>query len=160
MKLHFIFFISNFIYSTSGNRYSNYIKQQNWDTRNNHLFAYLVANLSLNNQDASVTEEIISRLNRDPGYLDMPTWDMQMGYAKADRLDKESIIYLERFLARFKGKFYVKDVLQKISWIYYLQAGTRKSRGCHGHRILISGNTETDADKQAHKRSGIRAMAE
>ncbi len=128
----------------------NYIQHQNWDTRNNHLFAYLVANLSLNNQDASVTEEIISRLNRDPGYLDMPTWDMQMGYAKADRLDRESVVYLERFIGRFKGKFYVKDVLQKISWIYYLQGETEKAEAARA-RILILGSTETDADKQALK---------
>ncbi|HEY4935727.1 MAG TPA: hypothetical protein VII44_04065 [Puia sp.] len=127
-----------------------YIHQQNWDIRNNHLFAYLVANLSLNNQDASVTEEIISRLNRDPGYLDMSIWDMQMGYAKADRLDKESLVYMERFLSRFKGKFYVKDVLQKISWIYYLQQEPEKAEAARA-RILVLGNTETDADKQALK---------
>ena len=127
-----------------------YIHQQNWDTRNNHLFAYLVANLSLNNQNASVTEEIIKHLNRDPGYLDMPLWDMEMGYAKADRLDPESIIFLERYLERFKGKFYIKDVLQKISWIYYLQHEMDKAQAVRA-RILFSGNTETDADKQALK---------
>jgi tetratricopeptide (TPR) repeat protein len=127
-----------------------YIHQQNWNTRNNHLFAYLVANLSLNNQDASITEQIISKLNNDPGYLDMPIWDMQMGYAKADRLDKESIVYLDRFLFRFKGKFYVKDVLQKISWIYYLNQEPEKADATRA-RILVLGNTETDADKQAMK---------
>jgi tetratricopeptide (TPR) repeat protein len=127
-----------------------YIKQQNWDTRNNHLFAYLEANLSLNNQDASITEQIINQLNRDPGYLDMPIWDMQMGYAKADRLDRESIIYLERFLLRFKGKFYVKDVLQKISWIYYLYGEPEKAEETR-KRILTSGDAEIDADKQAVK---------
>jgi tetratricopeptide (TPR) repeat protein len=127
-----------------------YIRQQNWDTRNNYLLAYLIANLSLNNQDASITEEIISRLNREPGYLDMSIWDMQMGYAKADRLDMESIIYMERFLVRFKGKFYVKDVLQKISWIYYLQGEHEKAEAARA-RILVLGNTETDADKQALK---------
>jgi tetratricopeptide (TPR) repeat protein len=127
-----------------------YIHQQNWNTRNNHLFAYLVANLSLNNQDASITEQIISQLNQDPGYLDMPIWDMQMGYAKADRLDKESITYLERYLSRFRGKFYVKDVLQKISWIYYLQHEPEKAESARA-RILVSGSMETDADKQALK---------
>jgi tetratricopeptide (TPR) repeat protein len=127
-----------------------YIHQQNWDTKNNYLLAYLVANLSLNNQDASLTERIINELNRESGYLDMSTWDMQMGYAKADRLNKESIIYLERFLSRFKGKFYVKDVLQKISWIYYLQGETEKAEAARS-RILVMGSTETDADKQAQK---------
>jgi hypothetical protein len=127
-----------------------YIHHQNWDTRNNYLFAYLIANLSLNNQDASVTEEIISQLNHDPGYLDMDTWDMQIGYAKADRLDKESVVYLERFVGRFKGKFYVKDVLQKISWIYYLNHETEKEKAARA-QILVLGNIETDADKQALK---------
>src|SRR5450432_1671374 len=127
-----------------------YIHAQNWDIQNNHLFAYLVANLSLNNQDASVTEEIISQLNRDSGYLEMSTWDMQMGYAKADRLDPESIVYLNRFLEHFKGKFYVKDVLQKISWIYYLQHEPDKAAVARA-RILKSGSMETDADKQAQK---------
>jgi tetratricopeptide (TPR) repeat protein len=127
-----------------------YIKQQNWNTRDNHLFAYLVANLSLNNQDASITEQVISQLNRDPGYLDMPIWDMQMGYAKADRIDKESIVYLDRFLLRFKGNFYVKDVLQKISWIYYLNQEPEKAEAVRA-RILASPNSETDADKQAVK---------
>ncbi len=127
-----------------------YIRNQNWNTKNNHLFAYLVANLSLNNQDASVTEGIIQQLHQDPGYLDMPTWDMQMGYARADRLDPESIAFHEKFLSRFKGKFYVKDVLQKISWMYFLQHEPEKAEAARA-RILISGNTETDADKQAQK---------
>jgi tetratricopeptide (TPR) repeat protein len=127
-----------------------YIHLQNWDTRNNYLFAYLVANLSLNNQDASVTEEIITHLNRDPAYLDMPLWDMQLGYARADRLDPESIVYLQRYINRFKGNFYVKDVWQKISWIYYLQHETEKARAARA-RLLVSGNTDTDADKQAQK---------
>jgi tetratricopeptide (TPR) repeat protein len=127
-----------------------YIRHQNWNTRDNHLFAYLVANLSLNNQDASVTEEIIRQLNRDPAYLDMPVWDMQLGYATADRLDPQSIVYMERFLGRFKGEFYVKDALQKISWIYYLQHEPEKAQAARA-RILVMGNTETDADKLALK---------
>jgi tetratricopeptide (TPR) repeat protein len=127
-----------------------YIHHQNWNTRDNYLFAYLVANLSLNNQDASVTEEIIRQLNRDPGYLDMPIWDMQLGYATADRLDPQSTVYLERFLRQFKGEFYVKDVLQKISWIYYLQHDPEKAEAARA-RILVEGNTETDADKLALK---------
>jgi tetratricopeptide (TPR) repeat protein len=127
-----------------------YIHHQNWDLRNNYLFAYLLANLSLNNQNASVTEEVISNLNPDPVYLSMPLWDMQLGYAQADRLDPESIISLERYLNRFKGNFYLKDALQKISWMYYLQGAIEKAKSARS-RLLVSGNTETDADKQAQK---------
>ena len=127
-----------------------YIHRQNWDLRNNYLFAYLVANLSLNNQNASVTEEVISHLNPDPGYLDMPLWDMQLGYAQADRINPEAIADLQRYIDRFKGNFYVKDVLQKISWMYYLQGETDKAKAARA-RLLVSGNTDTDADKQAQK---------
>jgi hypothetical protein len=127
-----------------------YIHAQNWDTRNNHLFAYLVANLSLNNQNASHTEEIIRHLKQDPSYLDMSVWDMQMGYAKADRLDPESVLYHERFLSRFKGKLYKKDVLQKISWIYYLNDEPKKAAQARA-RLLTTGSTDIDADKQAMK---------
>ena len=63
---------------------------------------------------------------------------------------RNPVEYLERFIAQFKGKFYVKDVLQKISWIYYLQQEPEKAEAARA-RILTSGNTETDADKQALK---------
>jgi tetratricopeptide (TPR) repeat protein len=127
-----------------------YIHRQNWDLRNNYLFAYLVANLSLNNQNASVAEDVISHLNPDPVYLNMPLWDMQRGYAQADRLDPESVISLQRYLFRFKGNFYLKDVLQKMSWMYYLQGEMEKAKSARS-RLLTSGNIETDADKQAQK---------
>jgi tetratricopeptide (TPR) repeat protein len=127
-----------------------YIHQQNWDLRNNHLFAYLVANLSLNNQNAAVTESVISHLNQSPAYLEMPVWDMQIGYAEADRLYPGAIANLQKYISRFKGNFYVKDVLQKISWMYYLQGAMDKAKEARA-RLLISGNTETDADKQAQK---------
>jgi tetratricopeptide (TPR) repeat protein len=127
-----------------------YIHQQQLDLRNNHLFAYLAANLSLNNQQAAVTERIIQQLNRDPGYLDMPVWDLEMGYAKTDHLDSGAAFYLERFLSRFKGKFYVKEALQKLSWIYYLQGQPDKAAYARDW-LLRMGNTETEADKQAIK---------
>jgi tetratricopeptide (TPR) repeat protein len=127
-----------------------YIHQQNWDLRNNHLLAYLVANLSLNNQNAAITEDVISHLNQSPAYLDMPVWDMQLGYAEADRLYPGSITNLQKYIRRFKGNFYVKDVLQKISWMYYLQGAMDKAKEARA-QLLVSGNTETDADKQAQK---------
>ncbi len=40
--------------------------------------------------------------------------------------------------------------MQKISWMYYLQHEPEKAQAARA-RILVSGNTETDADKQAQK---------
>ncbi|HEY4156316.1 MAG TPA: tetratricopeptide repeat protein [Puia sp.] len=127
-----------------------YIRQHQLDTRNNHLFTYLAANLYRNNQQAASAEQVIRNRNPDPGYLDMPVWDLEMGYALADHLDPGAIMYLERFLRRFKGKFYVREVLQKLGWIYYLQGQKEKAENARA-RIFRMGNSETEADKQALK---------
>jgi tetratricopeptide (TPR) repeat protein len=127
-----------------------YIRQHRLDTKNNHLFTYLAVNLSLNNQMAAPAEQLILNRNPGPDYLDMPVWDLELGYAKADHLDGEASLYLERFIGRFKGKFYVKEALQKLSWVYYLQGQKDKAANARS-RLLSLGNTETEADKQAMK---------
>jgi tetratricopeptide (TPR) repeat protein len=127
-----------------------FIDKQQLDVVNHHLFAYLAANLHINNQQAEKAEQIITGRNNSPGYLSMPVWDMEMGYAKLHHLDPSAAQYFERFLATFKGKFYVKDVLQKLSWYYYLQGDETKATA-YRLKILQSGSTDTEADKQAQK---------
>jgi tetratricopeptide (TPR) repeat protein len=130
-----------------------FIGQQQLDVVNNYLFAFLATNLHLNNQEAQKAEQIINNRNTGAGYLPMPVWDMEMGYAKLHRLDPDAATYLERFLATFKGKFYVKDVLQKLSWHYYLQGNQAKAEACR-QQIKQRGSTDTEADKQAQKEAG------
>jgi hypothetical protein len=130
-----------------------FIEQQQLDVVDNHLFAFLAANLYLNSQQAQKTEQIINNRNTSAAYLSMPVWDMEMGYAKLHRLDPEAAVYLERFLATFKGKFYVKDVLQKLSWHYYLQGNQAKAE-TYRRQINQRGSTYTEADKQAQKEAG------
>lgn len=127
-----------------------FIDQQQLDVVNHHLFAYLAANLHLNNQQAEKTEQIILGKNNNAAYLALPVWDMEMGYAKVHHLDAGAALYLERFLTTFKGKFYVKDVLQKLSWHYYLQGDEARAK-TYRQKILQSGSTDTEADKQAQK---------
>lgn len=133
----------------------DYIRQHRLDVRNNHLFAYLYANLCLNDQRSALTQQIIRAMNTAPGYMDMPVWDMELGYACLNHLETDAVTYLERFLHRFKGRFYVKDVLQKISWYYYLKGDMVRADSCR-RLVLLRGSAEADADKQALKeaRSG------
>ncbi len=132
-----------------------FIRQHQLDVRNNHLFTYLYANLCLNDQRSALAQQIIRQMNPSPAYLDMPVWDMEMGYACLNHLEPDAAFYLERFLHRFKGQFYVKDVLQKLSWYYYLKGETSRADSC---RVLVlqKGTAEADADRQAIKeaRSG------
>ena len=132
-----------------------FIQQHRLDVRNNHLFTYLYANLCLNDQRSALAERIIREMNSSPGYMDMPVWDMEMGYAALNHLEPEAAFYLERFLRRFKGRFYVKDVLQKLSWDAYLKGDQARA---DSFRVLVlrRGGAESDADRQALKeaRSG------
>ena len=127
-----------------------FIDQQHLDVVNNHLFAYLAVNLSRNSQQAEKAEQVITGLNMSPAYLAMPVWDMEMGYAKVHHLDPAGAPYLERFINTFKGRFFVKDVLQKLSWYYYLQGDEAKAHA-YRQKILTMGSTDSEADKQAQK---------
>jgi tetratricopeptide (TPR) repeat protein len=63
---------------------------------------------------------------------------------------QEAINYFESFLQNFKGKFYVKDVYQKISWCYYMQGNLPKAQEARKN-VINKGAANSDADKQALK---------
>lgn len=127
-----------------------FIAQHQLDIKNNHLFAFLAANLAVNDQQAAYAQRIMEQRNSSTGYFQTPIWDLEMGYAKIDHLEPDANIYLERFIDQFKGKFYVKDVLQKLSWFYYLEGNTKKAKEYRA-MILKKGSVDTEADKQAFK---------
>ncbi|MDR3714937.1 MAG: hypothetical protein P4L51_19160 [Puia sp.] len=108
----------------------SYIRQNKLDLRRNHLYAYLASNLAVNDQQSLYAQEIIRHKSNEPGHLDMPIWDLEMGYARADHLDNDAYVYLERFVRRFRGSCYVKDALQKLSWFYYLQGDQAQAEKC------------------------------
>jgi tetratricopeptide (TPR) repeat protein len=73
-----------------------------------------------------------------------------MGYALLGSLDEDAGKYFESFIKNFKGKYYLKDALQKLSWFYYLQGDQNKAR--HYRALILSkGSLDTEADKQAQK---------
>jgi hypothetical protein len=128
----------------------DFVRDNSLDTKNNHLFTYLAANLAVNAQMSAIAEKIILSRTQDPSYLDMPVWDFEMGTAKLNHLEPDAGDVLSRFIRNFKGKFYVKDVLQKLSWFYYLQGDQGKALH-YRQLILKKGNSDTEADMQALK---------
>lgn len=133
---------------------ADFIGQQQLDVVNNHLFTYLAANLSLNNQQAEKAKQVLEGRSHAAGYLVTPVWDLEMGYAKLHHLDPDANINFENFIRNFKGKFYVKDVLLKLSWHYYLQNDQTKANW-YRQEIGKRGNTDTDADKLAQKEGKV-----
>ncbi|TKK71531.1 tetratricopeptide repeat protein [Ilyomonas limi] len=128
-----------------------FIKQNKLDVVNNHLFAYMTANLALNNKQTDYAESIIRNRSSATGYLETPVWDYEMAFVKIHQLQlPEAIYYFERFLHHFKGNFYVKDAYQKLSWCYYLHGDMAAAENAR-KLLLKRGNTLSDADKQANR---------
>jgi len=128
-----------------------FLKDKKPDIVNNHLLAYMSANLNKNNKQTEYAKNIILNRNKSPEYFTTEVWDYEMGFVKLHHLElSESIEYLERFANNFKGKFYVKDVYQKLSWCYYLQGNMAAAQQARNH-VIQKGSTEADADKQALK---------
>ncbi len=128
-----------------------FIQQRKLDVENNHLFTWMAANLALNNKQSNYTKQVILQRNQSPEYLSLPVWDFELGFAYLYHLETtEAIQYFEKFLTNFKGKFYVKDVYQKLSWAYYLQGNMAAAERAR-QQVLTKGATDADADKSALK---------
>ena len=126
-----------------------FVQQQNLDIVNNHLHAFMAANLSINNKQSGYAKKVILNRNISEEYLKTSLWDFELGFTSLYHLDtQEAAKYLETFLLNFKGKFYVKDAYQKLSWCYYLQGNLVKATKARKN-ILTKGATDSDADKQA-----------
>lgn len=132
-----------------------YIDQQKLDLVNNHLLAYMAANLAVNNKKNDLAASIIQKRNISKEYLDIAVWDFELAYTRLHHLQtNEAIYYFQNFNSEFKGKFYVKDALEKLSWCYYLQ-GNMKAAEATRKLVIEKGNTQSDADKQAYRAAKV-----
>jgi tetratricopeptide (TPR) repeat protein len=121
----------------------NFIQSKKLDVVNNHLFTYMAANLALNSKRTDYAKQVIENRTQSSAYLGTPVWDFELGYAYLHKLELDKAIeHLERFFSSFKGKFYVKDVLQKLSWAYYLK-GNKTEAEKYRRLCLKTGNTDT-----------------
>jgi tetratricopeptide (TPR) repeat protein len=128
-----------------------FVQQRKLDIINNHLHTYMAANLGINNKQSEYSKNVILNRNKSDEYLKTAIWDFELGFTKLYHLEvMEAEKYLESFLNNFKGKFYVKDAYQKLSWCYYLQGNQAKADEARNN-ILKKGSTDSDADKQALK---------
>jgi tetratricopeptide (TPR) repeat protein len=128
-----------------------FTQQRKLDLVNNHLHAYMAANLGINNKQSAYSQNIILSRKQSDEYIKTEIWDFELGFTKIYHLEtQDAIKYLESFLNNFKGKFYVRDAYQKLSWCYYLQGNLAKAEEVRKN-ILKRGATDTDADKQALK---------
>lgn len=127
------------------------IKTEPLDFVNHHLLAYMAVNLSLNNKQPDAAKTLIANRNKSAEYLYTPVWEYEAGIACLFRLDlEEAIVHFEKFVKEFKGSFYIKDALLKLSWCYYLKGNTVAATAAR-EQIRVRGIAISDADKQALK---------
>lgn len=127
------------------------IRSKKLDIVNNHLFTYLAANLAINSKQTEYARQIIQGRNKSSEYMQTAAWDFEMGYVNFHKLRLDDAVSdFQRFISTFKGQFYVKDVLQKLSWAYYLKGNKEEAEK---YRLLTirKGNTDSDADKKAYR---------
>jgi tetratricopeptide (TPR) repeat protein len=128
-----------------------FIKERKLDIVNNHLLTFMAANLSKNNRQTEAAKSIIISRNKSPEYFQTEIWDYELGYCQLHHLEiSDAIQHFEQFTKNFKGKFYVKDVYEKISWCYYLE-GNMAAAQLARNNVITKGNTLTEADKLALK---------
>lgn len=127
----------------------DFLENTDYDFTNNHLHAYMATNLYLNNQQSQKALQIAYNINPANTYLDLPFWQLELGYANLNDLKLDAAKNaLQQFINRFKGQFYVKDAFEKLSWIAYIQ-GDQAKANAYRSNVLSKGNDITDADKQA-----------
>lgn len=150
-EAHFIYPYLLFYMDNKKDEALAFIQQKKLDLINNHLHGWMAANLSLNHKQSQFTQQVVQNRNHSSEYLDIAIWDFEMGFVKMYQLKpEEAIPYFERFLQKFKGNFYVKDVYDKIRLCYYLLGNTAAAEKTR-QLVLTKGATESDADKKALK---------
>ncbi len=127
----------------------NFIESYPYDFKKNQMHAYMAANLYLNHQQSNKALTVIQQVESNANYLPLPFWNLELGYAYLNelKLDKAQK-YLTDFTQTFKGKFYVKDAYERLSWIAYFQGDLKKAES-YRKMVLSNGNQVTDADKHA-----------
>jgi tetratricopeptide (TPR) repeat protein len=126
-----------------------FLNQAPYDFKKNHLHAYMATNLYLNHQASDKALEIATNIDASPDYFSVPFWHYEKGYAFLNQLKLENAEKeFSMFIAGFKGKFYVKDAYEKLSWIAYLR-GDRKAADFYRKQLFSKGSTVTEADKLA-----------
>jgi tetratricopeptide (TPR) repeat protein len=126
-----------------------FIESTPYDFKRNQMHAYMAANLYLNHQQSNKALTVIQQMDNTDAYLPLPFWNLELGYAyinelKLDKAQKS----LTEFIQNFKGKFYIKDAYERLSWIAYMQGDLKKAEA-YRRNVLHAGNQITDADKQA-----------
>lgn len=130
----------------------NYVNSSQYPASNNLMHALVRANLALNHRHADEAIRTLRQAQTLKDHVHFPILDYEMGNALFYKLDSDCITWYQHFLARFKGKWYVKDTWEKMALSWYLLRNQEKAAACRT-QVTRQGNTQVDADKQAQRQA-------
>jgi hypothetical protein len=133
-----------------------YIRQHKLDVRNNYLYAYLYANLCINDQQSALAERIIEGRSRVAGYLDMPVWDLEMGYASAEPPGAGYAGVSGAISPAVQRPVLCQGCVGEAELVLLSERGSGMADSLR-REVIRRGTAESDADRQALKeaRSGV-----
>jgi tetratricopeptide (TPR) repeat protein len=127
-----------------------YLRTIHPDTKNNMLYVYMQAAFALDDNQAGLAEGILMGRNQSSAVQDIPLFDYLTGRALLNKMDDRTVIYFERFIKNYKGRFFIKDACQKMCY-YYVAIGDPAKAETWKNKIPEMGTSVIDADRQAER---------
>lgn len=128
----------------------SYLNSSQFQTQNNLFHSFIKANIALNFRKGDQAIQVLRTAQNIDDYKKYPILDYELGSALLHKLDNGSITYLNRFLSRYTGRFFVKDAYQKLALLYYIDQDKAKAN-YYREQIKRQGSKQVDADKQAQR---------
>lgn len=127
-----------------------YIDDSQLDFKGNHLYAFMKGKFALDDNKAQLAEQTFKNRTQTNAYLEVPLFNYFQGVALLQKTDEDCLSYFQKFLSRYRGRMFVKDAYQKMNF-YSIVAGNAQQAATYKSKILTSGTTQIDADKQAQR---------
>ena len=128
----------------------SFLNSSQFSTHNNLLYTFLKGNLGLNYRKADMAAQTFKFAQMEQEYSKYPVLDYELGSALYLKQDVSCISYFNKFIARYKGRVFIKDAWQKMAFMYYLQGDIKQANYCR-QQIKETGSATFDADKQANR---------
>ncbi len=127
-----------------------FMHTQKYNTDNNLMNAFVKANIAVNYRRADEAIQVLNDMRNEVEYNMFPIFDYEMACALQMKLDDDCLSYFQKFIKRFNGKLFVKDALQRMALQYYMRNDMKQAIYWRT-KIMQTGNTQVDADKQAQR---------
>lgn len=128
----------------------SFIQQQKLDSKNNHLFAYMVANFAIDDFQSARAQKVLLQRNESKEYYQVHFFDYLLAIAYFNNLEAKGVQKMQEFLHNYKGKVFTKNGHYRLT-LYYLATHQTTRAKAEKEKILVHGSTQFDADIQAQR---------